>query len=226
MTLQFFGHSAFLIELDGKKLLFDPFIKGNPVNSDLDLKSITADYVLLTHGHGDHTGDTLEIIQNCGARLISNYEIFNHFNAFGIHGYGLNIGGELKLDFCTIKLVTAVHSSSLPDGSYGGNPVGFVIWNSESCFYVSGDTALTLDMKLIPMTCPTLNFAILCIGDLFTMGYKDAAIAADFIQCKKIIGCHYDTFPPIVIDKEKVLHYFQTKDLELILPRIGEVIDI
>lgn len=212
--------------MNDKNLLFDPFIKGNPNNQNIDLHSIPADYILLTHGHGDHTGDILEIIQNTKAEIISNYEIVNYYNTFNAKGYGINLGGQLKLGFANIKMVSAIHSSSLPDGSYGGNPGGFVIWDKDYCFYVSGDTALTLDMKLIPMTCPALDFAILCIGDLFTMGYKDAALAADFIQCKNIIACHFDTFPPIVINKSEVQSYFQSKDLRITIPKSGEKIKI
>lgn len=212
--------------MGGKKLLFDPFIKGNPANDGLDLGSIKADYILLTHGHGDHTGDILEIIQNTGAKLISIYEVYNYFNAMGIEGYGINIGGEIKFDFGTVKMVKAVHSSSMPDGTYGGNPAGFVVWNNEMCFYVSGDTALTMDMKLIPLTCPPLKFAILCIGDLFTMGYKDAALAAEFVACRKIIGSHFDTFPPIVINKEEAKSYFESKSLQLMLLSPGETMQL
>lgn len=226
MIIQFFGHSCFLIDLKGKKLLVDPFIKGNPVNAEVDLKVIQADYILLTHGHGDHTGDTLEIVKNTSAQIIANYEVLNYFSPQGVNGYGINIGGQINLGFAHIKMVSAIHSSSLPDGSYGGNPNGFVIWNKDICFYISGDTALTMDMKLIPLTCPKLDFAILCIGDVFTMGYKDAAIAAEFIQCNKIIACHYDTFPPIVINKEEVKSYFNSKNIELILPNPGELIEI
>ncbi len=226
MIIQFFGHSCFLIEFNGKKLLIDPFIKGNPANSNFDLNSLQADFILLTHGHGDHTGDTLEIIKNTGAQIISNYEVLNYFSPQGATGYGLNIGGQINLGFAYIKMVNAIHSSSLPDGSYGGNPNGFVIWSDQICFYISGDTALTMDMQLIPMTCPKLDFAILSIGDIFTMGYKDASIAAEFIQCKKIIGCHFDTFPPITINKDEVRSYFNLKNLEIILPEIGKQIEL
>src|SRR5690606_11092685 len=122
----------------------------------------------------------------------------------------------------TVKYVSAIHSSSLPDGSYGGNPGGFVIWNDTSCFYHSGDTALTMDMKLIPMTCPKLDFAILPIGDYFTMGFEDAVLAAEFIQCQSIIGGHFDTFPPISIDHSSASALFNQKGFSLHLPKIGE----
>ena len=122
--------------------------------------------------------------------------------------------------------VNAIHSSVLPDGTYGGNPGGFVIWNEEYCIYIAGDTALTLDMKLIPDTCPRLDLAILPVGDNFTMGYEDAAIAADFIQCNRVMGCHYDTFPPIALDKAAAQQHFKAKGKELLLPEIGETISL
>ena len=119
-----------------------------------------------------------------------------------------------------------MHSSVLPDGSHGGSSGGFVIWNNSKSFYFAGDTALTLDMKLIPMTCPKLDFAILPIGDNFTMGYEDAVMAADFIQCDKIIGCHFDTFGYIKIDHEKAVKAFKDAGKELILLNIGQSTDL
>ncbi|HPH19232.1 MAG TPA: hydrolase, partial [Haliscomenobacter sp.] len=124
--------------------------------------------------------------------------------------------------FGKLKMVTAVHSSVLPDGTYAGNPGGFVITNAEGTFYIAGDTALTLDMKLIPMTCPKLDFAILPIGDNFTMGISDALIASDFIECPKIVGCHYDTFGYIKIDHPSAQKAFSAKGKELILLPLNE----
>jgi L-ascorbate metabolism protein UlaG (beta-lactamase superfamily) len=121
-------------------------------------------------------------------------------------------------------MVAAIHSSGFPDGAYGGNPGGFVVWNDETCFYHAGDTALTLDMQLIPMTCPALQFAILPIGDNFTMGYEDAKLAAEFIQCDTIIGCHYDTFGYIRINHEAAKKAFADRGKTLILPSIGETL--
>ena len=146
--------------------------------------------------------------------------------AKGVEGHPMNHGGKWVFDFGTVKYVNAIHSSVLPDGTYGGNPGGFVIWNDEVCFYHAGDTALTLDMKLIPDTCPKLDFAILPIGDNFTMDYRDAAIAAEFIQCDTIVGCHYDTFGYIEIDHEAAKKAFQDKGKTLLLPSIGETIDL
>ena len=224
LKIKYFGHSAFLVETLGKLLLFDPFIKGNLLASEVDIDLIRPDYILLTHGHGDHVGDTIEIAQRTGAPIISTYEVSTWLGSQGLKTFGLNAGGKIKLEFGTVKLVNAIHSSSMPDGSYGANPVGFVVWNEEVSFYVSGDTALTLDMKLIPMTCPKLDFAILCLGDIFTMGYEDAAMAAEFVGCSNIIGCHFDTFPPIQVNHQEAISFFNSKGLRLTLPTINQEI--
>jgi L-ascorbate metabolism protein UlaG (beta-lactamase superfamily) len=137
----------------------------------------------------------------------------------------MNIGGKKTFGFGTVRCVVAQHSSGLPDGSYGGNPMGFVITTPEANFYYSGDTALTLDMQLIPRW-TTLDFAVLPIGDNFTMGAEDAAMAAGMVQVEKVIGVHYDTFPYIVIDKHAAEKIFQDKQMELVLPAIGETIDV
>ncbi|MEM6965848.1 MAG: metal-dependent hydrolase [Bacteroidota bacterium] len=222
MNLTFYGQACFSIELNGKTIIFDPFISPNEKASHIEVNSIKADYVLLTHGHQDHVVDAEAIAKNNDAIIISNYEIVSYYGEKGCKGYPLNHGGKWKFDFGTVKYVNAVHSSVLPDGTYAGNPGGFVIWNEEVCFYHAGDTALTMDMKLIPMTCPKLDFAILPIGDNFTMGYEDASVAANFIECDKIVGCHFDTFGYIEIDHEAAVEAFRKKAKQLILPEIGE----
>ncbi|MGB0864575.1 MAG: metal-dependent hydrolase, partial [Saprospiraceae bacterium] len=202
MKLTYFGHSCFLIEFGGKKLLFDPFISPNELAKDIDINSIEADYILLSHGHEDHVADAETIAKRTGATIIATFEIVTWYGKKGLKGHPMNTGGKWKFDFGTVKMVSAVHSSVLPDGTYAANPVGFVISNDENAFYFAGDTALTWDMKLIPMTCPKLDLAILPIGDNFTMGYEDAIIASDFIECNKIIGCHFDTFGYVKVDHE------------------------
>jgi L-ascorbate metabolism protein UlaG (beta-lactamase superfamily) len=226
MNLTYFGHSAFMIETKGFKLLFDPFISQNELASKIDISQLMPDYILLSHGHGDHIADAEQIARQSNALLISSYEVINWFLEKKLKGHHLNHGGVVKFDFGMLKYVNAVHSSVMPDGTYGGNPGGFVIWNEEGCFYFSGDTALTLDMQLIPMTCPKLDFAILCIGNNFTMGVDDAVIAADFVQCDKIVGAHYDTFEPIKINKSQAKQAFQKANKTLFLPAIGETIKL
>ena len=226
MKVSFYGHSTFYLELNNHKLLFDPFITENPLVTDKNISFLKPEYILISHGHSDHLADAEPIAKLNASKIISNYEITNWFGAKNIAGHPINHGGKAKFDFGTVKYVNAVHTSSLPDGSNGGDPGGFVVWNENKCFYFAGDTALTMDMKLIPLTCPKLDFAILPIGDNFTMGYEDAAIAAEFIQCDKIIGCHYDTFGYIKINKEKAKAAFEAKGKELILLNIGQSIDL
>jgi L-ascorbate metabolism protein UlaG (beta-lactamase superfamily) len=219
--IKYLGQSCFLIKTKGKQLLTDPMLSFNPLAKDINVADIKADYILVSHGHGDHTADVETIAKANQSKIISNYEIVDWFINKGCEGHHMNTGGKYEFDFGMTKYVSAIHSSSMPDGSYGGNPGGFVVWNEEVSFYLAGDTALTMDMKLIPMTCPKLDFAILPIGDNFTMGYEDAIIAAQFIERKTIIGCHYDTFPVIEIDKDKVISAFEKAGLTLILPEIN-----
>lgn len=229
MRITYYGHACFMVETGGKKLLFDPFITPNPKTQDvnIDIDTIQPDYILISHGHADHVADAVTIAKNSGAKIISTYEIVTWFGHQDIDGHGMNTGGKFTFDFGVVKLVNAVHSSMLPDGTYGANPVGFVISNDQDgTFYFAGDTALTMDMKLIPMICPTLDFAILPIGDNFTMGYEDALIASDFIECNTIIGCHFDTFPPIEIDHEVAKKAFKDKGKTLFLPEITMAFNI
>ena len=138
----------------------------------------------------------------------------------------MNHGGRWKFDFGTVKYVYAAHSSVLPDGTYGGNPGGFVVETAEGNFYFAGDTALTMDMQLIPLTSAKLDFALLPIGDNFTMGVDDAIMASDFIKCDRVIGLHYDTFGFIKINHAEAMKKFKDKNKELILLKIGQTIDL
>ncbi len=226
MKLSYFGQSCFQIEFAGKQLIFDPFISPNPKAAHINVDDLKADYILLSHGHGDHVADAEKIAKANDSTIISNYEIVSYYGNMDIKGHPLNHGGKWKFDFGTVKYVNAVHSSVMPDGTYAGNPGGFVINNDANCFYFAGDTALTWDMKLIPMTSPKLDFAILPIGDNFTMGYEDAVIASEFIECDKIIACHYDTFGYIEIDKAAAVEAFKAKGKELILMGIGDTLDL
>jgi len=219
--IQFLGHACFLVEFGGTKLLFDPFITGNPMAKQIDIDALEVDYIFLTHGHQDHVLDAEAIAKRTKAKIISNYEIVSWYDSKGIPGHPMNHGGKYVFDFGTVKYVSAIHSSVLPDGTYGGNPGGFVVWNDSNCFYMAGDTALTYDMKLIPALCPKLDWAVLPIGDNFTMGMEEAVMAADFIQCNQIIGCHYNTFPPIEIEVSKAQELFEAQKSILHLPKIG-----
>ena len=214
-----------MIQLSGKNILIDPFISGNPNAKSIDHNTISADYILITHGHGDHVGDAVAIAQRTGATIISNYEIAKWFEKKGLTAVDLNFGGIKKFDFGSVKLVVAIHSSTLPDGSNGGNPAGFVVETAEGNFYHAGDTALSSDMNLIPIR-HKLDIALLPIGSHYTMDAVDAATASQMLQCKKIIGMHYDTFPPIKIDHDTAKKSFADVGSELLLMNIGEDIDL
>jgi L-ascorbate metabolism protein UlaG (beta-lactamase superfamily) len=220
MKITFYGHACFRVETGGKNILIDPFITGNPLASHINVDEIKADYILLTHAHQDHVLDVEVIAERTGATIISNYEIVMHYGGKGLKGHPLNHGGTYKSDVFSAKYVNAIHTSSFADGSYGGQPGGFVISIEGKSLYVSGDTAVTMDMKLIPMQYK-LTAAILPIGDNFTMGVDDAMLASDFIECDKIIGCHYNTFPPIEINEQFAKDKFQRRQKELILLEIG-----
>ncbi len=224
MQFTYYGHSSFLIETGGHKLLFDPFISPNPLAKDVDINTIEADFILLSHGHADHVADVVAIAKRTGAKVICAYEIMGWLNNQGIENvHPMNTGGRFNFEFGSVKCTVAQHSSSMPDGSYGGNPMGFIVYTAEGDFYYSGDTALTLDMQLVPGWAE-LKFAILPIGDNFTMGVEDAALAAGMVKAGKVIGVHYDTFGYIVIDKAAAKKTFEAKGIALLLPAIGETI--
>ena len=221
MKITYLGHGCIQAEIQGTTLLFDPFITPNPLAEKIDIDSLNPDYILVTHGHEDHVADVESIAKRCGANVIANFEIVNWFGQKEIKGHPMNHGGSWKFDFGTVKMVNAVHSSILPDGSYGGNPAGFVIKSPEGTFYFAGDTALHVDMKLIPEFFD-LDFAVLPIGDNFTMGIEEAVKAAQFVNTTTVIGMHYDTFPLIEINKETAINEFKSAGVKLMLMEIGE----
>lgn len=227
MKITYYGHATFAVEVAGKKLLFDPFITPNELAKHIDINTIDADYVLVSHGHYDHIADAVEIAKRNNAAVVGNYEVAIWLNKNGVEKYHpMNHGGKWNFKFGSVKLVNAVHTSSFPDGSYAGNPVGFVVETAEGNFYYSGDTALTMDMQLIPMTSAKLDVALLNLGDNFTMGIDDAIIAAQFVKCNKVIGLHYDTFGYIKIDKADAVKRFADKGIELIFLEIGGSIEL
>ncbi len=222
MNITYYGHSCFMIEINGKSILFDPFISGNELASHINIADVKADYIFLSHGHADHVADAITIAQANDATIVAAYEVADWANKQGVEKYHpMNIGGKWNFDFGMVKCFNAVHSSSLPDGSYGGNPMGFVFTTNAGNFYYSGDTALTLDMQLIPKYA-IIDLAILPIGDNFTMDIADAIEAAKMVNVKKVVGVHYDTFGYIKIDREEAIRKFQLEGIELILMGIGE----
>ncbi len=226
MKLTYYGHSCFSVWAGGKTLLFDPFITGNALASNIDVDKIEADYIFVSHGHYDHTTDVIRIGRRTGAKVLGNWELFDWFNKNGLQDtHPINPGGQFEFDFGKVKCVTAVHSSSLPDGSYAGTACGFVIKSMDGSFYYSGDTGLTLDMQLI-VEWALPGFVILPIGDGLTMGVDDAIKAAQWLGVKNVVGVHYDTFGFIKIDHEKAIAAFNRAGLTLHLPAIGSAIDL
>ncbi len=222
MKFTYFGHSCFSVEINGKILLFDPFISGNELAKHIHVDQLKADYILLSHAHADHIIDCESIALRNGAKIICNWEIHEWLNAKGVHNtHPMNTGGKWTFDEFTVKCTTAHHSSGLPDGNYGGNPMGFLIYAEGESFYYSGDTALTLDMQLIPLWA-NVKFAILPLGDNFTMGIDDAIRAAQFVKTTHVIGVHFDTFEYIKIDHEDAINAFKKEQIELTLLSIGE----
>ncbi len=220
MKVTYYGHACFAAQAANKTLLFDPFITGNELAKGIDVTKVPADYILISHGHADHMADAADIARRTGATIVSNYEITVWYGKQGLQkAHPLNHGGAARFDFGRVKFVNAIHSSGLPDGTYGGNPGGFVVESAEGNFYYSGDTALTTDMKLIGES-TRLKFTALPIGDNFTMGVDDAIKAAEFVRCQEVLGLHYNTFPPIKIDPPAAIERFKAacQRLHLLLP--------
>src|SRR6476619_4048870 len=187
MKFTYYVHACFAVQAGGKTLLIDPFISPNPLAKKIDVSEVAADFILVSHGHGDHVADVVDIAHRTGATVIAPFEVGSWFEGKGVKNVQpMNHGGAAKMDFGRVKLTSAIHSSSMPDGSYGGNPCGFVVESNDGNFYYSGDTALTLDMKLIGEQAKLL-FAVLPIGDFFTMGVDDALRAADLVGVTKIV---------------------------------------
>lgn len=226
MLLTSYGHSCFSVQIEGENILFDPFITPNELANGIDINTIEADYIFLSHGHADHTADCVSIAKRTGAKVVAAFEVVDWLKKQGVENtHPMNTGGKWEFKFGAVKCVVAHHSSSLPDGSYGGNPMGFLFLTRHENFYFAGDTALTLDMQLIPRWAE-LNFCILPIGDNFTMDISDAVIAADFVKCHVVVGVHYNTFGFIKIDTQKAIAAFRAEGKTLLLPEIGQTIEL
>lgn len=223
MKFTFFGHSCFMLEWDEFKILFDPFISPNPLAADVDIDAIQADYILVSHAHEDHTADLERLAKQTGATIISNFEICNWTEKKGCDKYHPMNFGTTQMPFGTLSMVPAKHSSSFGDGSYGGNPGGFILQTTKGNIYYSGDTSLTMDMLLVPRYAE-IDVAILPIGGNFTMNVEEALIANEMIKANKVVGVHFDTFGYIEIDKQKALDIFAPSGTELIIPEIGQII--
>lgn len=234
MKIFYYSHSTILINCNNKNLLIDPFFTDNPIfikkkiNIEYYFNNLKVDYILVTHAHYDHTHDVEIFAKKNNCILISNYEIANFFSKKNIKTLGINYGSFLNFDFGLLRYVYAAHSSSFLDGTYGGNPGGFILKSEGKYIYISGDTSLTQEMKLIPnyINNEKLDLAILPIGGKFTMDINDALLASHFINCEKILGVHYNTFSLINIDENYSKKIFKKKNKKLILLDLNSYIKI
>lgn len=200
VEITWFGHSCFSMAIGETTVLVDPFFNESPV-APVKADDVAADCILVTHGHFDHAADAASIANRTGGTVLANFEISEWLKKQGIaedKAIGMNLGGGVQLPFGHVKMTIAHHSSALPDGSYGGSPGGYVVTLPKKRIYFAGDTALTLDMKLIGMG--GLDLAVLPIGDLFTMGPDDSIEAIKMLNPKHVMPCHYNTWPPIEQD--------------------------
>jgi L-ascorbate metabolism protein UlaG (beta-lactamase superfamily) len=226
MKLTYYGHSCFSVVAGGKTLLFDPFVTPNELAKAIDVDTIPADYIVVSHGHYDHITDAVRIANRTGAKILGNWELYDWFNKHDLKNtQPINPGGQIAFDFGTVKSVVAQHSSSFPDGSYAGVACGFAFKTLNGNFYYSGDTGLTLDMQLVAFWAK-LDFAVLPIGDVLTMGAEDAVKAAEYVGVKKVLGVHYDTFGFIKIDHSKAIECFANAGMRLYLQNIGSDIEL
>ncbi len=226
--ITFYGHSCILVDTGSLRIIVDPFISPNPKATQINVNEINGDLIFLTHAHQDHIAD-VELIagNNPSCTVITNYELANYFTSKSLTTVGMNHGGIWSTEDLRARFVPAMHSSSLPDGTYGGNPGGWVFHLTDGkIIYCAGDTCLTQDMKLIPLLDGPVDVAILPIGGLFTMHAAEAVQAAKFVQARTVIGCHYDTFPPIEINHDDAISTFAAEDIKLHLLEIGSAIDL
>jgi len=222
--LTFLGHAAFLLEGSKARIIIDPFLTGNPL-AKTKPKEVQVNYVIVTHGHGDHLGDAIEIAKKNNATIISNFELATYCQNKGVEKvHPLHIGGGFNFPFGRVKLTIAHHGSVTPDGAYGGNPAGVLVTMDDRILYHAGDTGLFYDMKLIGEM-NKIDVALLPIGDNFTMGIDDAVKATEFLQPGLVIPCHFKTFDVIEVDPQEFVSKVNQKGFKSRVLKVGESIE-
>ncbi len=223
VEVRFLGHAATWIRGEGVDILIDPFLEGNPL-AVLGPDEVEADFILLTHAHGDHWGDTVKIAKRTGAKVISTFEIATYAAKAGVETWAMNIGGQFELPGGRLKFYPAWHSSSFPDGTYGGMPMGVLVELEGKRVYHAGDTALFSDLRLVGEE--GVHLALLPIGDTFTMGPDDALKALELIRPQGVVPIHYNTFPPIEQDGEAFAERARALGFEAFALKPGESLQL
>ena len=221
--LTYLGHSAFQVEGSKGRIVIDPFLTGNPL-AKVGPADIKVDFVLLTHGHGDHLGDALEIAKADNATIIAPFELANYCAERGAEIHPMHIGGAHAFPFGRVKLTIAHHGSAAPDGTYTGNPCGFLVTMDGKTLYHPGDTALFYDMKLIGEMNP-IDVAVLPIGDNFTMGIDDAVKATELLRPKTVVPMHYKTFEVIDVEPSEFVEKVRAKGFDSRVVAVGETLE-
>jgi L-ascorbate metabolism protein UlaG (beta-lactamase superfamily) len=225
MKLKYFSHSAFQITNNaGKTILIDPFLTGNPT-APVGMDDVHADFIVLTHGHGDHLGDALEIAKRDGALIIAVNELADYVASKGAKAHNMHIGGGFDFEFGRVKFTIAHHGSKTPDGEYAGEPAGVVLSVDGKNIYHCGDTGLFYDMKLIGEMTP-IDYMLVPIGDNFTMGIDDAVKAVELANPKVAVPMHYNTFPVIEADPNEFKTKVEALGKKAIVLEYGQEIEL
>lgn len=222
MKIKFLGQNCFLLTYQGKTILTDPFYNFQKEQSGFDIKNQIIDFVLITHAHADHTADVTEVLRHYPkTTIIAQPEICAYFEHS--QNIDLNIGGSMQVGDLKITMVNALHTSSFADGRYGGVPCGYIFSFEGKNIYFAGDTGVMAEMALFPQLFGEISCVILPIGGHYTMDFHQASFAAsELLKTEKVVGCHFDTFPPININHNDAVKAFSNRGVELILPELGE----